>query len=121
MRRFLLVLICLAGLGLSACGTPKGDRLLPPATFDMEQIAPRVYVDPKMTKKQRLALSEAIATARQRIHLYFGNVVADPEIFACASEQCFRWFAGEAAQAWALRPVQAVPGAGRTDRTHDRP
>jgi hypothetical protein len=88
VRPFLLLLVCLAGLGLSACSTVQRDKYPPPATFAMEQIAPRVYVDPKMTNTQRLALSGAIATARQRIHLYFGNVVADPEIFACVTMQC---------------------------------
>jgi len=99
LRFALLGLICLALLGLSACSTLKSAKLLAPATFGMEQIAPRVYVDPKMTEMQRLALTEAITTARQRIHLYYGNVVAEPEIIACSTEQCFQRIGGETARA----------------------
>ncbi|MHB8809541.1 MAG: hypothetical protein ACYC9M_05955 [Desulfobulbaceae bacterium] len=99
MRFSLLIFICLATLTLPACGTLKSTKLLAPAAFGMKQIAPRVYVDPKMTAKQRLTLAEAIATARERIHSFYGNVAANPEIIACATEQCFQRFGGVTARA----------------------
>lgn len=115
MRLILLLLICFAGLGLAACGSRKDVQLPAPARFDMAQIAPRVYVDPRMPKNQQLALSEAIATARQRIHLYFGNVVSDPEIFACASEKCLQWIDGEAARTGRYDPSKLfLPQGGLT-------
>lgn len=99
MRFALFLLLVLAALGLQACSTVKSAKLLVPAALDMELIAPRVYVDPKMAEEQRLALSQAIIHARQRIRLYYGNVAADPEIFACATEQCFRQLGGVSARA----------------------
>ena len=98
-RRALLSLFCLAALGFPACITLNSAKLLAPTVFGMEQIAPGVYVDPKMTAKQRLTLAEAIATARERIHFYYGNVAANPEIIACATEQCFQRLGGETARA----------------------
>jgi hypothetical protein len=46
-----------------------------------------------------LALSEAITHARQRIRLYYGSVAAEPEIFACATDYCFRQLGGETGRA----------------------
>lgn len=96
MRPFLFALLCLA---LAGCSTLKGARLLAPASFGMEPLSPRVYVEPRMTEPQREELQEHLATARQRLHLYFGSVLSEPDIIACASEQCFRENGGESARA----------------------
>jgi hypothetical protein len=99
MRTILPLLFCLAALALSACSTLKSARLLAPAASGMVQIAPLLFVDPAMPAGQRAMLPGAIAQARQRVRLYYGSVVAEPEIIACSTEKCFQSVGGVSARA----------------------
>jgi hypothetical protein len=81
---------------LGGCSTleQKQARLLDATSFGMEQIAPRVYVSKEVSENQRKQLLDAIEKARHRVTSFYGSLVSDPALYACAARECIEFFGG---------------------------
>jgi hypothetical protein len=86
--------IVIGGL-LAGCGTVNRAKFLLPAPwFGLEAIAPSVFVEKEMPIDQRENFLQAVSLAKERTENLFGSLAAAPEIYACATEACFRGFGG---------------------------
>jgi len=78
----------------SACSTMRGTKLWAPTWFDMEPIAPHVFVNKGMPPVQRQRVLELVAESEQRLSHYYGTVTSAPKLFFCSTEMCFKSFGG---------------------------
>jgi len=99
MRPLPIIIAFFLAIAPAACSTLKSAKLWAPESFGMVSIAPQIYVDPAMEESARAELAEAINSARQRIRLYYGSILSDPEIIACSTEKCFQKTGGVTARA----------------------
>lgn len=72
----------------------KAMKLLAPAWFGMEPIAPGVYADKAMPAAERRKVLQMIPTAKSQVARYYGNVTASPKLFFCSSEAAFQSIGG---------------------------
>ena len=93
-----LLFLALALFLITGCSTLNSAKLFAPESFGMEEIADNIYVDSNMEEWQQEQLLTSVETARQRIHLYYGSVVSEPQIFACSTEECFQAIGGVTAR-----------------------
>jgi hypothetical protein len=74
---------------LAGCSQIRSAKLYAPTWFGFAPISERVYVDEQMPAPERATVLETIRGARDRVAAFFGGVTANPEIFVCATLECF--------------------------------
>lgn len=99
MRIFHIALALVTLSLCTACSTINSAKLWMPESFGMVAVAPQIYVDPAMEDSERTQLLAAIEAARQRIRIYYGSILCNPQIIACATEECFQKSGGVTARA----------------------
>src|SRR5713226_4070659 len=88
------VWVIVALLLCAGCSTVRGTKLWAPTWFELEPIAPRVFVNKGMPPAQRQLVLELVAESEQRLARYYGEVASTPKLFFCSTEACFRSFGG---------------------------
>src|SRR4051812_22029497 len=86
----LLALVVLAFVRPEA----KAAKLLVPTWFGMERLAPGVYVEKTMTAAERTEIAHIVATARERMSKYYGEIRSAPTLFFCSSDERFHALGG---------------------------
>lgn len=74
-------------------------RVFAPEAFGMITAGDGLYVDPAMTAEQTAAVRGLRQSAEDRLREAFQDVITAPSIIACATEECFRSFGGNAQRA----------------------
>lgn len=59
-----------------------------PICLGFEKAGPRLYVDRTMSPEQRRALKETDDRGRGRVEAFYGRLVSEPIVLACASSGC---------------------------------
>lgn len=85
-RRWVLPGVCAAML--SACSTAHSARMWFPKTFGMDEVNPRLFVEPTMTAEQREELQLQIAIGRAQVERFYGSITTTPYVVACVSREC---------------------------------
>src|SRR5712692_802002 len=88
------VWVIVALLLCAGCSTVRGTKLWAPTWFELEPIAPRVFVNKGMPPAQRQLVLELVAESEQRLTHYYGTVTSTPKLFFCSTEACFQSFGG---------------------------
>lgn len=101
MRLSLLAILAGALLGAAALlwVLPALRGALVPRAFGLEQTAPGIWVEARMTPPARAALVAEIDAARARIAAFYGAPRAHLRVLACDSNACERALGGRGAAA----------------------
>ncbi len=83
----------------SGCNIARSAKLLAPESFGMQQIAPKVYVEPAMPQQAIQQLKADIDSARSILSETFGMLKSDPELICCFSQETYQSFGGISARA----------------------
>ena len=86
-------------LSMTGCSYLSATKLIAPEMFGMEKISDTVYVDEIMSDKARTELLNSHEKARKNIKLMYGDVLSNPDVIACSTEQCFQKFGGVSSRA----------------------
>lgn len=87
--RYILILVLIAIM--CGCADIKRTKtyLLPPISLGLEEVAPKVFVNKEMSHIQREEFSKSVTEARNKVAVFFGDVISGPQILACSTEECF--------------------------------
>ena len=73
---------------LTACGTIHSARMWFPKSFGMDEVNPRLYVEPTMTAEQRQEVQRQIDIGRAQVERFYGSITTTPYFVACISREC---------------------------------
>lgn len=94
-RAWLWSAALVSALAVLAVALPvRSAKLFAPSLFGMQRAADKVYVDPDLPTRERVAIAAARVEARRTIVAFYGDAVADPVLVVCASWDCYRRFGG---------------------------
>lgn len=82
------VLLGACAVLLAGCGAIHSAQMWFPKASGMDEVNPRLYVEPSMTADQRQALQQQIEIARATIVAFYGDATATPHIVACLTNAC---------------------------------
>ncbi len=101
LKNYLLALIVVTVmlLGMTGCSKLRATKLIVPEIFGMEKISDTVYVNENMSDEARAELLNNYKKARNNIKLVYGDVLSNPDVVACSTEQCYQKFSGVSARA----------------------
>lgn len=94
MKSVASILLVTISLAISGCSELRATKLLNPAWFGMEEIAPDIYVDKDMSTDARGEFQSELELAKERVSHFFGSLTTHPEIFCCSTEGCYKSFGG---------------------------
>jgi len=83
-----------AMLIITGCSTLKEDKILSPSLFNLEEIAPHIYVSDDMTDPVRLKLLKSIKQAKRQVSEIYGSCISVPTIYAFSNHEKFLVFNG---------------------------
>ena len=86
LLRWVLLGTCTALL--TACGTVHSARMWFPKTFGMDEVNPRLYVEPAMTAEQRQEVQRQIDSGRAQVERFYGSITTAPYFVACVTSEC---------------------------------
>lgn len=94
MLKYLLTIALV--LCMSGCSTVGSTKLLVPSWFGFSEISEGVYVDDQMSPGQRQEFLKILSLAKERVSAFFSSIEASSKVFACSTEECFRfaWWGG---------------------------
>jgi hypothetical protein len=96
---YLRILSCILTLFvLSGCSVVKSTKLFYPELFGMQQIAPKVYVEPAMPQQAIQQLKADIDSARGILSETFGVLKSDLELICCFNQETYQAFGGISAR-----------------------
>lgn len=96
MRRIgLVVFVTLCLVVISAGGylffrVPAAGPFICPACFGFESFQDRIYLEQGASAEQRNDVASSVHAARSEVSGFFGSITADPAIFVCVTENCYR-------------------------------
>lgn len=73
---------------LTACGTVHSARMWFPKTFGLDEVNPRLYVEPAMTAEQRQEVQRRIDLGRIQVERFYGSITTTPYFVACITREC---------------------------------
>ena len=88
-QKYILIFIFLLFLSGCSAANRAETYLLTPSALGMEGVAPRVFVNKDMSLEKREQFSKIVSEAKIRIAEFYGEVLSQPEILACSTEECF--------------------------------
>ena len=59
-----------------------------PKSFGMDEVNPRLYVEPTMTAAQRQEVQRQIDIGRAQVERFYGGITTTPYFVACISREC---------------------------------
>lgn len=90
VRRFGAALLALAAVSSTAFAwsQPALAAFACPPCLGFEEAGPRLYVEPRMPPEQRRVVRDANDRGRERVASFYGRLVSEPIVLACASPGC---------------------------------
>ena len=82
------LLLGACSLLLAGCGAVRTAWIWFPKAAGMDQVDPRLYVEPSMTNEQRQEVSRQIVIGRAQIERFYGSITAAPYFVACVTHEC---------------------------------
>ena len=73
---------------LTGCSALHSARMWFPTTFGMDEVHPRLYVEPAMTAEQRQEVQGQIDSGRAQAERFYGGITASPYFVACVTSAC---------------------------------
>lgn len=89
------LLAALLAIFLSGCSSLRGGKLWAPETFGFVPVAHKLYIEAGADEATRAQLQDAMRQAEQAMQSTYGEVLSQPVVHACLTEQCLQAFGGE--------------------------
>ena len=84
----LLALVGLIAVAVSGCGALHGARMAIPGLSGLDEVHPRLYVEPSMSPAQRQAVQREIELGRAAVEAFWGGITTAPYFVACVTTDC---------------------------------
>jgi len=65
-----------------------------PGCYGLEQVRPRLHVEPGVGEAQRRQVVDAVEEGRRRVAEFFGGLRSDPAFLACVTDACYARIGG---------------------------
>jgi hypothetical protein len=86
-----LTLSAAAGLLLSF---PMAGAIVCPTCFGFVPIGDDIFVESTMSETARRDAAATLPKSRERVRAFYGVLLREPRVFICATEDCYRRYAG---------------------------
>jgi hypothetical protein len=89
-----VVAVLLAAVGAVAVVFPAVAATTCPGCYGLEQLRPRLYVEPGLNAAQRQQVTDAVDEGKRRVAEFFGDLRSDPDVLACYTDECYTRIGG---------------------------
>ena len=114
LRLFFGTLLGACAITLTGCGTLHSARMWFPKSFGLEEVNPRLYVEPTMTAEQREAVQRQISMGRAQVERFYGSITTTHYFVVCSSRECDARFGsyGQPAASYGDMAIRLGPKGG---------